>query len=116
MTAFSNWLNANKSLPGLLGLAISAPGRPALVENCNTTISKAALENAWRCVTETFPVIQLNQFPTACFRFVFGQAVVHCERREDGTCVGIFAPRDSQTFSPDEIQRLLAEFHALPQN
>lgn len=98
-------------MPGLLGLAISPSGRRALVENCGADISTPALEHAWNCVTETLPVIQLNHFPSASFRFVFGQAVVHCERREDGACIGIFAQKGK--LPPDEMQRLLAEFHAL---
>jgi len=110
---FSAWLESKAATPGLLGLGVYAPGKDPLVRTCASDVPQAALENAWRCVAETIPVLQLNEFPTAGFRFVFGQAFVHCERRPDGTCVGICAPRDSSVFSADELERLLAEFHAL---
>jgi hypothetical protein len=110
---FSAWLKSKSGLPGLLGLGIYAAGKPTLVQACNSAVSEPALDNAWRCVAETIPVLQLNQFPTAGFRFVFGQAFVHCERRPDGTCVGVCASRDDKVFSADELEQLLAEFHAL---
>jgi hypothetical protein len=112
-TPFSTWLRSKTTLPGLLGLGIYAPGKPTLVQTCSSGVSEPALENAWRCVAETIPVLQINQFPTAGFRFVFGKAFVHCERRPDGTCVGVCASRDDKVFPPDELERLLAEFHAL---
>jgi hypothetical protein len=110
--SFQQWIRNNLGTPGVLGFGISSPGKASFVESCASGFSPEALENAWRCVAETIPVMQLNHFPTARFRFVYTQAVVHCERRRDGTCLGIFAVKGHQ-FEQDDLYRLLNEFHAL---
>ena len=110
--AFKEWIRSNLSVPGVLGFGIYTPGASSFVESCATTFPAQALENAWRCVAETIPVMQLNRFPTARFRFVYNQAVVHCERRRDGTCLGVFAVKGHQ-FEQEDLYRLLGEFHAL---
>jgi hypothetical protein len=109
---FQQWIQSKLSIPGVLGYGIYTPGKRSFVESCVNTFSPDALENAWRCVAETIPVMQLNRFPTARFRFVYDQAVVHCERRRDGTCLGVFAIKGHQ-FEQDDLYRLLNEFHAL---
>ena len=109
----TNWLASTKALPGILGLVIFTPGDALYIETARASVSKAALENAWRCIAETMPVLKLNQFPAACFRFTFGQAFVHCERRSDGSCIGVFAERAAAAVPGDALQRVLSEFHRL---
>jgi hypothetical protein len=111
-TSFQQWIQGKLGLAGVLAFGIYTPGKETFIESCVSTFSAQALENAWRCVAETIPVMQLNHFPTARFRFVYHQAVVHCERRRDGTCLGIFAVKGHQ-FEQDELYRVLNEFHAL---
>ena len=109
---FQDWIEGNLGIPGVLGFGIYTQDKDGFVASCVSTFSPQALENAWRCVAETIPVMQLNRFPTGRFRFVYHNAVVHCERRRDGTCLGVFATRGHQ-FEQDELYRLLNEFHAL---
>jgi hypothetical protein len=110
---FTDWLQEKTALPGLIGIGIYAPGKPTMMQACASGVSELALENAWRCAAETIPVLQFNGFPTGGFRFVFAQAFVHCERRPDGTCIGICALKNDKIFSPAQLETLLAEFHAL---
>jgi hypothetical protein len=113
MKSFQEWVARNSGTPGLLGLGIHAPGQTTLVESCIPSLLPQALEKAWRAVTETISVLQLNRFPTARFRFIYVSAVVHCERRRDGVCLGIFAQKSGNEFPSAEIDRLLTEFHAI---
>jgi hypothetical protein len=108
-----DWISRNTDASGVLAFGVYAPGKKSFIQPCTSSLSAPGLENAWRCVAETIPVLQLNRFPTARFRFVYGEAVVHCERGRDGTCLGIFAQRNEGTCPPAEIERLLTEFHAL---
>lgn len=112
VASLQQWLRGKVGIPGVLGFGIFTVNHGSFVESCASAFSPNALENAWRCVAETIPVMQLNRFPTARFRFVYTQAVVHCERRRDGTCLGIFAVKGHQ-FEQEELYRLLNEFHAL---
>jgi hypothetical protein len=112
-SSFQEWVTRNSNMPGLLGLAVHCPGQNNLVESCMRSLLPQALEKAWRAVTETISVLQLNRFPTARFRFIYANAIVHCERRRDGACLGIFAQKDAADQVGAELDRLLAEFHAL---
>ena len=96
--AFESWISQNTDTPGVLAFGIYVQGKMNFVQSCSANLESQSLENAWRCVAETIPVLQLNRFPTARFRFVYGEGVVHCERRKDGTCLGIFARRDEGNF------------------
>ena len=107
------WIARNTGAAGVLAFGVHAPGKSTYVQPCTDGLPAPGLENAWRCVAETIPVLQLNRFPTARFRFVYGEAVVHCERGRDGTCLGVFAQRNQELCPQAEVDRLLAEFHKL---
>src|SRR5688572_23841472 len=111
--ALQQWVTQNSGTPGLLGLGIYFPGQTSLIESCMPSLLPQALEKAWRAVTETISVLQLNRLPTARFRFIYANAVVHCERRRDGACLGIFAQKHGSEFASDEVDRLLTEFHSI---
>jgi hypothetical protein len=112
-SSFQDWLGRNSRIPGLIGLAVSAPDKSSLLQVCTPNFLPEALDRAWRAVLETISVLQLNRFPTARFRFVYGIAIVHCERRRDGSCLGIFSKKSASEFSPAELDRLVAEFHTV---
>ena len=104
------WIARNNGTPGILALGVYTPGKTSFLESCAPTFVPATLEKAWRAVIETISVLQLNRFPTARFRFVYAQVFVHCERRRDGACLGVFAQR---TLSDAEIDRLVTEFQSI---
>jgi hypothetical protein len=113
VSALEEWITRNNGTPGLLALSLFSPGQTSLVESCTSDLLPQALEKSWRAVTETISVLQLNRFPTARFRFVYANAVVHCERRRDGACLGIFLRKSGSDFAAGELDRLVAEFHAI---
>ena len=108
--SMQEWIARNNTTPGVLALGVYAPGKTSLVESCTPTFAADAIEKAWRAVTETISVLQLNRFPTARFRFVYAQVFVHCERRRDGTCLGVFAQR---MLGDEELDRLVSEFQSI---
>src|SRR5262245_18249225 len=112
-SAFQNWISHNTNSPGVIAFGIHAPSKASFVQSCAATLNTSGLENAWRCVAATIPVLQLDRFPTARVRFVYGQAIVHSERHKNGTCPGIFTRRSEAEFSSAELDRLLTEFHTL---
>ena len=108
--SMQEWMARNNKAPGVLGLGLYWPGKPGVVASGHASFLPEALEKAWRAVTETIGVLQLNRFPSARFRFVYANALVHCERRRDGACLGLFVQKNA---SAAEVERLLAEFHAI---
>jgi hypothetical protein len=111
--AIQQWIANNAQIAGVLAFGVHGADKSSFTFSCHPSFSAQALENAWRCVAETIAVLQLNRFPTARFRWVFKEVVLHCERRRDGICLGIFAKNDAQLSSASELDRLLIEFHGL---
>ena len=109
-TSTQEWIARNNRTPGVLALGVYTPGKTSFIESGAPTFVPAVLEKAWRAVIETISVLQLNRFPTARFRFVYAQVIVHCERRRDGACLGVFAER---ALSEGEIDRLVMEFQSI---
>jgi hypothetical protein len=107
------WLAKNSQAPGVLGFAVQHADKTSATRSCAGGISVETLEKAWRSVLEAIPVLQLNDLPTARVRWVFQQGIVHCERRRDGVSLGIFTSKSPDLFKPEEVDRLLTEFHAL---
>lgn len=86
-----------------------------------TCVSKAwadgyegmVLDLAMQRVSETFQILQQNRLPQSRLRWIYESAMLHCERRNDGTCIGVFTLRDGQSFDRDGLERMFSEFHAL---
>ena len=74
---------------------------------------EAALDTAWRTITDSFLVLKLNHLTASRTRWVYEQALLYCERREDGICVGgVYCPR-SQALAMQGVAGIIAGFHAL---
>ena len=108
------FLTRNAKVPGLMALAVQYPDKSVNTQKCSRDFPGEVLENAWRSLMEAIPVLKLNQLPSARFRWVYTEAIVHCEYRKDGSCLGIFGARGNNELNDLEIDRLVAEFHAVP--
>ncbi len=74
---------------------------------------EAALDGAMRSVAELQHALQMNKIAPARLRWVYENALLHCERRGDGACLGVFTLRDEQSFDRDGLERMFTEFQAL---
>lgn len=74
---------------------------------------EAALDTALRCVADVQHMLQVNKISSGRLRWVYEHALLHCERRTDGACLGVFTLRDEQSFDRDGLERMFQEFQAL---
>ena len=72
-----------------------------------------ALDIAMRSVSDVQQVLQFNQISPGRLRWVYERALLHCERRSDGVCLGVFTRRDEQSFDREGLERMFLEFQAL---
>jgi hypothetical protein len=107
------WLHQDAQWPGVLACGVRFPDKNAFTRSWSLEFPAPALENALRCVSDTFQVLKINFFPNERVRWVYDNVFLHCVRRDDGICLGIFTPKDPQSFDPGEVDRLLAEFRGL---
>jgi hypothetical protein len=110
---FQQWLAERTQTMGVLACGIRCPDNTALTQSWSKEYTHEALENAWRCVSDTFQVLKINFFPNEQIRWVYENAFLYCGRRNDGICLAIFTSRDPQVFDQETIERLIVEFRAL---
>jgi hypothetical protein len=108
-----DWLGQQTQLSGVLACGVRYSDKTAFTQTWSPDYPVPALENAWRCVSDTFQVLKINFLPGQRVRWVYENAFLYCTRRDDGVCLGIFTTKDPQAVNPDEINRLITEFHAL---
>jgi hypothetical protein len=113
--AINEWLNRRLKPAGGLACGVRFPDKTSLTQTWSQDFPAQALDNAWRCASDTFQVLKINFFPNEYVRWVYENAFLYCARREDGACLGIFTRKDTQAFDAREMERLLAEFRALGQ-
>ena len=117
MKAFlSQWLGRHARLRGVLACGVGFPDKTFLTQSWSPEFPTQSLDNAMRCASDAFQVLGVNFFPNERVRWVYEKALLHCARRADGICLGIFTDVDPGSIDAAEIERLIAEFRALRGN
>ena len=111
---FVQWLQQAGPFAGALACAVRGADGAGASRSWAAGFSEASMENALRCVADLFQVIQHNRIAPGRVRWVYGHALLHCERRADGTCFGIFTTRKGdEAFDEDGLERMFIEFRAV---
>ena len=113
--AINDWLSRRAKAVGGMACGVRFPDKTSMTQTWSQDFPAPALDNAWRCASDTFQVLKINFFPNQYIRWVYENAFLYCARREDGVCLGIFTPRDTRAVDVRELKRLLAEFRVLGQ-
>jgi len=108
----NQWFEQSDPFEGILACGVRYPDQTAVAKTWSDGFSEVAVENAMRCVADCFQVLQLNRIPLTRTRWVYQGALLQCERRPDGTCLGVFLTREAE---PDltGLNRFFTEFQAL---
>src|SRR6266496_4333629 len=57
------WLAQRTQVSGVLACGIRFPDKTSLTQSWSKEFPVESLENAWRCVSDTFQVLKINFFP-----------------------------------------------------
>ena len=109
----NRWVGNTSTLPGIYACSVRYPDKAVFAKTSAQDFPLDALENAGRCVVDTFKVLNSRQLPKANVRFVFEGAFIYCALREDDICLALFVCKDSSVWSKSQIDRLISEFHTL---
>ena len=105
------WLERARPIAGALAWAVRGTDGACASRSWADGFSEASLENALRCVADLFQVVQHNRIAPGRVRWVYGDALLHCERRADGTCLGVFTIRgDDAAGDEGGLEQLFVEF------
>ena len=99
---------------GILACGIRSPDRKTFTRSVSPQFAPVALENACRCLSDTFQIINSNHFPVELVRWVYQNYFVYGFLRQDGHCLTLLTRRDEMALKQNELETIVAEFHSLP--
>ena len=111
--AVHQWIDQLPATSGLLACGVRFPDRSSLIRCWSAEFPEGALDIVWRCVTDTFDVLRINQLPEQRLRWVFAHAVLYSERRSDGVCLGLLTTRDLWGETVTGLEQIVADFHVI---
>jgi hypothetical protein len=109
----NQWFEQSDPFEGILACGVRYPDQTAVAKTWSDGFTEVGVENALRCVVDCFQVLQLNRIPPARIGWIYQGALLQCERRPDGTCLGVFLTRETESVDLAGMDRLFTEFQAL---
>jgi hypothetical protein len=107
---FNQWLSQHAQVAGVQACALRYPDQTSFTEVRASNFSRDALENAWRCVADTFQVLKHYRVPAADLRWTFEHSLLYCLNRPDGVYLLAFTTRKAAELDAPGLQRLFVEF------
>lgn len=111
----SQWFDQSAPFEGILACGVRHLDRSTVTKSWSDGFTDLAIDNALRCVADLFQVLQVNRLASGRIRWVYQNGLLHCERRVDGPCLGIFTVREPSAFDAAGLERMFMEFQALTQ-
>jgi len=110
-----NWLTEKVKVAGVLACGIRAPDRKTFTRSLSPQFPQIALENACRCLSDTFQVLNSNRFPVELVRWVYEKYFFYGFTRPDGHCFALLTRRNATTpgLQAADLERIVTEFNQL---
>ena len=109
----AHWFDQSAPFEGILACGVRHLDRSTVTKSWSDDFTELAIDNALRCVADLFQVLPINGVPSGRVRWVYQNGLLHCERRADGPCLGIFTVRNESAFDATGMERMFQEFQAL---
>lgn len=109
----NQWFEQSNPFEGILACGVRHADQTAVAKTWADGFTEVGVEQALRCVSDCFQVLHLNRIPAVRVRWIYEGALLQCERRRDGACLGIFITRDTASIDLDGLDRFFTEFQAL---
>src|ERR1700733_14688236 len=89
-----NWLTEKMKIAGVIACGIRSPDRKTFTRTHSQQFPQVALENACRCLGDTFQVLNSNRFPAKLVRWVYENHFLYGVVRADGHCLALLTRRN----------------------
>jgi len=100
-------------IAGVLACGVRSPDRRTFTRSLSPQFPQVALENACRCISDTFQVLNSNRFPSELVRWVFEKYFFYGVARQDGHCLYVLTRRSETGLKPVDLEKIVAEFRSL---
>jgi len=109
----NQWFEQSVPFEGILACGVRFPDQTSATKIWADGFEDVAVENALRCVVDGFQIVQMNRINPYRLRWVYSGAFLYCERRQDGTCLGVFTAKTIESTGREELERFFGEFQAV---
>lgn len=109
------WFEQSSPFEGIVACGLQFHDQGSVVKSWAEGFEDAAVEQALRHVADGFQLLQLNRSNSARLRWVYSNALLHCERRPEGSCLAVFTKRNLDEVDLDGLERYFGEFQSLAQ-
>jgi hypothetical protein len=101
-------------ITGVLACGIRSPDRKTFTRSLSPQFPPVALENACRCLSDTFQILNSNRFPFELVRWVYESYLFYGFIRPDGHCFALLTRRNAvSSIQNRDLEKIVAEFHSL---
>jgi hypothetical protein len=107
------WLSDKSGIRGLLGSGVYFPDQSVLSHSAAPEYSSKSMENAWRCLSETFQAFKTQEIPSKHVKWIYENATLHGSMRSDGVCLGVFTRLNQEDYDSSSVVRMIQEFQQL---
>jgi hypothetical protein len=111
--SLAGWLARRANIRGAYACGIIRPSQQALSQSSSAGFPVPPLSVAWRCVRDTFELVDEQEFDPWQLRWLYEQAQLYAVRRGDGKVLGMFLSKDPQVLDVESVERAFAEFKSL---
>ena len=109
----THWFEQTAPFQGILACGLRHPDQTAVSKTWADGFPEVAVDNAIRCAADLFQVLNMNRLAAGRVRWIYQGGILCCEPRSDGTCLGVFIPKDESMVDLDGVERFFGEFQAL---
>ena len=107
------WFEQSAPFEGILACGVRFSDQSVVSKTWADGFAESAVENALQCLADGFQIVQMNRITPSRLRWVYSGAFLYCERRQDGTCLGVFTSRNIESISLEELEKFFTEFQAV---
>ena len=109
----NQWFEQSAPFEGILACGLRFPDQSSVSKSWGDGFDKSSIENALRCVSDGFQVAQFNRIVPTRLRWVYSGALLYCERRQDGTILGVFTAKSLESIDLEGMERFFGEFQTV---
>ncbi len=106
----NQWLTERAGVAGVQACGLRHADHSTFTQVRAPDFAPEGVENAWRCVADTFQVLKHHRFPAVNLRWVFEHALLYCLTRPDGICLMVFTTRKAPELDAAGLQAMFTEF------
>ena len=109
----NQWFEQSTPFEGILACGIRFVDQSSVCKTWTDGFEENAVGNALRCVVDGYQAAQSNRIVPNRLRWVYAGALLYCERRQDGACLGVFTARNAEAVDMEGLERFFSEFQSV---